>query len=75
MGLYVKAGSRYETVAGTAHVLEHLAYNSTQNRSTLKFARDVEDVGAVVAGKASREAVSTFVRNTDTFATLSEQSP
>lgn len=57
IGLFVKAGSRFETVPGTAHVLEYLAFNSTQNRSTLKLARDAENAGAVIAAKASRESV------------------
>jgi hypothetical protein len=58
VSLYVKAGSRYDSVPGTAYALEYLAYRSTQQRSTLKLARDFEDLGAVVSAKAGREVVS-----------------
>lgn len=58
VAVYFKAGSRYEAAPGTAHVLEHVAFNATQKRSTLKFQRDVEDLGAVVASRAGREVFS-----------------
>lgn len=58
VGVYGKAGSRYETVPGTAYALEQLAFKTTQQRSTIKLARDMENAGAVVSAKAGREVVS-----------------
>lgn len=46
VGVFVKAGSRYEAVAGTSHLLQSLALGATQARSAAKVARDVEDMGA-----------------------------
>jgi processing peptidase subunit alpha len=58
IGLYFKAGSRYEAVPGTAHLLEHVAFGSTQHRSALKLYRDVEAMGGSLDSAATREHVS-----------------
>jgi len=55
VGLYVDTGSRYEVVPGTAHVLQHLAFKSSTQRSQLKFVRDCESMGASASATASRE--------------------
>ena len=47
----------FRTVFGTAHFLEHMAYKTTQTRSTLRMARDFELIGARVSAAASRETV------------------
>lgn len=64
VGLYAKAGSRYETTPGTASVLERVAYASTQKRSGLKLHRDAEDLGTDLQAKASRES---FVYSADSL--------
>ena len=53
VGVYVKAGSRYEAAPGTSHLLEHVAFHSTHQRSTLKIQRDVEKLGATVGARTS----------------------
>jgi processing peptidase subunit alpha len=57
LGLFVDAGSRYETDAnnGISHLLEHMAFKSTQNRSSLRIVRDVEDMGGNVGAASARE--------------------
>jgi len=57
LGLFVDAGSRYETAAtnGVSHMLEHMAFKTTQNRSSLRVVRDVEDMGGNVGAASSRE--------------------
>lgn len=55
IGFQVKAGSRYEDAPGTSHVLEHIAFGTTQKRSALKIQRDTEDYGAVTSAKTGRE--------------------
>jgi len=64
IGLYVNAGSRYETEAnkGVSHLLEHMAFKSTESRSHLKFVRDIEDCGAEVYAAFTRDY---FVYNAD----------
>lgn len=55
VGLYVETGSRYDSVPGTAHVLQHMAYKSSMGQSQLMMVRDAERIGAAVACTAARE--------------------
>lgn len=55
VGVFVKAGSRYEAVPGTSHLLQSLALGSTHVRSAAKVARDVEDMGARLSAHNGRE--------------------
>lgn len=79
VGIFAKAGSRYESGAvrwlrhaaaahvtplpllsfaapGTAHVLERVAFYTTNDRSTLKLQRDVEETGGAIAARAGAAA-------------------
>jgi hypothetical protein len=58
IGLFVKAGSRYDSLPGLSCALQRIAFASTQHRSAIKLARDVEDAGGSVSAKAGREVVS-----------------
>lgn len=55
--MYVNSGSIYETPAsfGATHVLERMAFKSTNNRSHLRVVREVEAIGGNVTASASRE--------------------
>jgi predicted Zn-dependent peptidase len=55
VGIFVQAGSRHESVPGTAHVLEHLAFAGTQKRSAAKLQHDADSIGATLASAAGRE--------------------
>jgi processing peptidase subunit alpha len=55
VGVYVNTGSKYESVPGTAHVLQHMAFKSSTARSQLKFVRDCEMLGAAASCTAARE--------------------
>lgn len=55
VGVYIDSGSAYESVSGTAHMLQHMAFKSSANTSQLKFVRDFEKLGAVPSCTASRE--------------------
>jgi len=57
LGMFVDAGSRYETAAnsGVSHLLEHMAFKSTENRSTLRLVRDIEDIGGQMGAASARE--------------------
>jgi len=57
LGVFVDSGSRYETSAnsGVSHLLEHMAFKSTENRSTLRIVRDIEDIGGQFGASSARE--------------------
>ncbi|KAK9804007.1 hypothetical protein WJX73_000007 [Symbiochloris irregularis] len=57
LGLYVDAGSVYESAqqTGTSHLLEYMAFKSTQNRTFFRLTREVEAIGGNVMASASRE--------------------
>jgi len=57
VGLHFKAGSRYESVAGTTHLLEHAAFSGTNHRSALKLYKDAEEMGGSYSASTSREEV------------------
>mmetsp|Transcript_8331 Transcript_8331/g.10012 ORF Transcript_8331/g.10012 Transcript_8331/m.10012 type:complete len:481 (-) Transcript_8331:131-1573(-) len=59
IGMFIDAGSRYETdeTSGVSHLLEHMAFKSTENRSHLRLVRDVEDIGGTVGAASSRECI------------------
>ncbi|KAL2500979.1 putative mitochondrial-proCES [Forsythia ovata] len=60
IGLYVDCGSIYETPAsfGATHLLERMAFKSTNNRSHLRIVREVEAIGGNVTASVSREHMS-----------------
>lgn len=57
LGMFVDAGSRYETEAnsGVSHLLEHMAFKSTESRSHLRLVRDIEDIGGQMGAASARE--------------------
>lgn len=64
LGIWVKAGSRSETLAehGVSHVLEHMAFKGTKSRSALKIAEAIEDVGGDLNAATSVEHTGYFAR-------------
>ncbi|CAE6467621.1 unnamed protein product [Rhizoctonia solani] len=53
--LLVKAGSRYETQQGAAHLLKNFAFKTTSQRSALRTAREAEFYGGVLSSTLTRE--------------------
>lgn len=49
VGVYIDTGSSYESVAGTAHVLQHMAFKSAATHSQLKAFRLGERMGWTTA--------------------------
>ena len=64
LGIWVKAGSRSETVAehGVSHVLEHMAFKGTKTRTALQIAEAIEDVGGDLNAATSVEHTGYFAR-------------
>lgn len=58
--MYVDSGSVYERPEefGTTHLLERMAFKSTNNRSHLRTVREIEAIGGNVIAAASREQMS-----------------
>jgi len=57
VGVYVDAGSRYETQdnCGTSHFLEHLLFKGTKNRTKNQFESEIENSGSTLDAYTSRE--------------------
>ncbi|MCZ2203870.1 M16 family metallopeptidase [Bartonella sp. A05] len=64
LGIWVKVGARNETSTqhGIAHLLEHMAFKGTENRTAFKIATDIEDVGGEINAATSVETTAYFVR-------------
>ncbi|MGR3541995.1 MAG: M16 family metallopeptidase [Hasllibacter sp.] len=64
IGVWVGAGARHEAEAenGIAHFLEHMAFKGTANRSALRIAEEIEDVGGYINAYTSREATAYYAR-------------
>jgi predicted Zn-dependent peptidase len=64
VGLWNKAGSRYEVKAnnGVAHFLEHMVFKGTKTRDTLTIAKEVENVGGYMNAYTSNEITAYYAR-------------
>ncbi|CDO39844.1 M16 family metallopeptidase [Bartonella henselae] len=64
LGIWVKVGSRNETFTqhGIAHLLEHMAFKGTENRTAFQIASDIEDVGGEINATTSTETTAYFAR-------------
>lgn len=56
MGVWIDAGSRYETAEnnGVAHFLEHVAFKGTRKRTQTRLETEIEDMGAHLNAYTSR---------------------
>ncbi|RYH25816.1 insulinase family protein [archaeon] len=57
MGVWIDAGSRYETSQnnGAAHFLEHMAFKGTKNRTQVQLEKEIENMGGHLNAYTSRE--------------------
>ncbi len=57
LGIWVRAGSRYEPapLAGISHFLEHTVFKGTENRSTFEIASSLESVGGHLNAFTTKE--------------------
>lgn len=64
LGIWVKSGSRNETYDehGVAHMLEHMAFKGTANRSAYEIAAEIEDVGGEINAATSVETTAYYAR-------------
>ncbi|KAI1413543.1 peptidase M16 inactive domain-containing protein [Hypoxylon sp. FL1857] len=59
VGVYIESGSRYENayLSGASHIVDRLAFNSTENRSTEEVQDTIEFLGGFVQCCSSRESM------------------
>ena len=64
VGMWNKVGARNEQqkVNGVAHLLEHMAFKGTVNRTALDIAKEVEMVGGAVNAYTSREVTAYYMK-------------
>ncbi len=64
LGVWVKAGSRDELINehGIAHLLEHMAFKGTKNRTAKNIVEQIENVGGDVNAATSLETTSFYAR-------------
>lgn len=55
ISVVIKAGSRYNSTPGLAHILEKFAFKNTSNRSALRLVRETELLGGQLSTSLSRE--------------------
>ena len=64
MGIWNYVGGRDETEInnGVAHLLEHMAFKGTRNRTALEIAETIENVGGDINAYTSKEITAYFVK-------------
>jgi predicted Zn-dependent peptidase len=64
LGLWVPSGTRHETadVHGISHMLEHMAFKGTKNRTAKRIAEEIESVGGELNAATSEETTAYFAR-------------
>lgn len=63
VGVYVKAGSAYESEEnnGISHMLEHMFFKSTKNRTAKKLAEDMAHIGGNLNAFTEKECTSYYL--------------
>ncbi len=64
LGIWAKSGSRFEeeNEHGISHLLEHMAFKGTKNRSAQQIAEQIENVGGELNAATSIEHTGYFAR-------------
>ncbi len=64
IGIWIKAGGRYETVAnkGISHYLEHILFKGTKKYSCRKLKESIEGIGGALNGFTSEELTCYLVK-------------
>jgi predicted Zn-dependent peptidase len=67
-GVFVETGSAYENVKnnGIAHVIEHMLFKGTKNRSARQIADEMSAIGGNLDAYTSKESTSYYTRTLDT---------
>lgn len=68
IGVWIKAGSRYESRAqkGLAHFIEHMVFKGTRSRSALEIASSLEKYGGQLNAFTGKEETCFYIHTIDT---------
>ncbi len=69
IGVFFKVGSYLETEKnnGITHLIEHMVFKRTKNRTSLQISKEVEKVGGSIDAFTSKEVVGFYSRTDNTF--------
>ncbi len=64
LGVWLNVGTRHETktVNGVSHVLEHMAFKGTEQRTAAQIAEEIESVGGYLNAYTARETTAYYAR-------------
>lgn len=64
LGIWVAAGARYEDKDehGISHLLEHMAFKGTKQRSALQISEEIENVGGELNAMTGIEVTAYYAR-------------
>lgn len=64
LGVWVASGARHETDRqhGLSHLLEHMAFKGTANRSALQIAEEIEDIGGDLNAATGLDMTAFYAR-------------
>lgn len=64
LGIWVSCGARHESVAenGISHLIEHMAFKGTEQRSARAIAEEIEQVGGELNAATSLETTAYYAR-------------
>lgn len=67
MGIWIKSGSRYENPKnnGISHLIEHMMFKGTENRSAKQIAEEIEELGGQINAFTGKEATCYYVKLLD----------
>ena len=67
VGLWVGAGSQYETIpeAGVSHYIEHMVFKGTTSRSARDIAEQMDEVGGQLNAFTSKECTCFYAKVVD----------
>jgi predicted Zn-dependent peptidase len=73
LGVWIKAGSRFETAEnnGIAHFLEHMLFKGTKKRSAFKIAQSLEELGGHLNAYTSKEVTCYYSHTLDSHINIS----
>ena len=68
IGLWIKVGSRYETIEnnGISHFIEHMLFKGTRSRSAKDIANSIDKLGGQLNAFTSKECTCFYVKVLDT---------
>ncbi|MDD4503795.1 MAG: pitrilysin family protein [Clostridiaceae bacterium] len=68
IGLWIKVGSRYETIEnnGISHFIEHMLFKGTKSRSAKDIANSIDKLGGQLNAFTSKECTCFYVKVLDT---------